>query len=569
MKKKDLTGIDVAENIFVLAVGLAARDWQTIAFSTALTGALLEEWPAACALVPRDAPMPENLAERIYTCAPAALASGAIAGQVAALVHDVRKARLIAIGTPSPALLAALAAQGLSPVVRTLTDAVEDKGAPPPLPLPQTPLRREAARAIIGAPSDRMLEVMFPGSGSAQAMAAMARIADLAPGDRPLFVLADDWADAAILRQYALLRGIAEDVRFCGAVPKDRRGALVAAAEQVHDHDGAGLYFGEVERLALAHRPDSLTPRWGTARAWARWALGDVDAQAPAAANPPSTLSEPCGVAVFVPSWRCRAWLPDAISGLLAQSHPNKHVFVCADGGEDIDADLVAAFPQVSFLATPDRVGPFAIVNMLAAISRSDCIAFQDADDVSVPQRIACQAAELERLRLDIVGSNSLKISIDGELIGVEAFPPDATIAIRQSAQDQLLHPSSMMRRKVVQALGGFDSSTFFGADTEFHFRAAFAHAMGNVPDLLYTRRARPRSLTGSRETGFGSDARKQYSDLVRDAFERRLEIGVAPDPGTTLSGQTISPPRLDRLRLIKTGTDCAPWFDQAARILV
>jgi hypothetical protein len=201
---------------------------------------------------------------------------------------------------------------------------------------------------------------------------------------------------------------------------------------------------------------------------------------------------------------------------------------------------------------------------MLTAITHSDLIAFQDADDTCDPDRLSIQLDELHRLELDAIGCDSRVVDLWGALIGVESRPPAASLAIRLTRTDLLLHPTSVFRRQVIEGLGGFDGSTRFGADTELHFRAALAHDLGNVRKLLYTRRERPASLTQARSTGFGSEARVSYVDQLNVAMELALRSGIQPVAGSTLTGARIAPPDLSALRLVQLGENGDRWLDQA-----
>lgn len=549
----------VTENFLFLGLGLVGRDWEEAAFCSSLLQCLLGQFPQARALVPYGAELPEPYAGRIVRCQPAALTTGIIAEPIAALVAELGAARCIAIGALPAALAQALALRGLEPLVRTRAQALADPTAPPPLPLAAPLPDRAAARLLVDAPEDRAIELIFPDCGAPLAIAVLARIAGLPPAERPLLVLAEPWPDYAILQQHAQQMGIASDCRFCGIVPDALRGALVAAADLVHTRPGAGGYCGEAGRLDAARGPGN----FGDAPAWLDWMLRGPSAQSRPVAAAPSGPSS--GVAVFLPSWRCREWLPQALSSLLIQSHRERHIFVCADGGEDLDTELLAQFPEVSFLATRQPVGPYAIANLLAAISQSDCIAFHDADDFSEAERFSRQLAELNRLALDMIGSDSRVIGLTGELIGVEARPRDASTALKASGIDVLLHPTSLMRRSLFAALGGFDSETIFGADTEFHFRAALGHALGNVPEQLYIRRERPQSLTRSPETGFGTAARRAYADPVRANFVSCLKQGTLTAPGQTLRGTTIPMVEIGQVRLVRGGRGCEPWLAQSA----
>lgn len=546
--------------LLLLAPALADEDWETAAFARMLTEAILVARPDTVLLVPEEAPL--VFQGTMLSCRCVALRFGLLGPQVAALAeqHGVREA--VMIGAVGQAIHDCLDTLGVAVRVAGLVEARDDPDAPPPLPADPCRLSIDEARTRVDAPPGRPLVLAFPSAGAAAALCAVDALAAAPENPRPLLVFADEWPDAELIRQRAVLRGVAEDAAFCGVVPEVHRDSLIAAAALVH-LGGAGPYRGEAARIAWANAtPATADPplRHGTAAEWANWATG-----AGRAAVAPSIRVDPVpGIAVLLPTWRCRTWLPDAIASVLSQSYSALHLFVCGDGGEDVDAELCARFPQVSFLSTDVQCGPYAIANMLIAATHSDYVAFHDADDVSDPARLSAQAAELARFGLDAVGCSSRVLDQSGTLIGVEARPRAASLAIRSTRADMLLHPTSLFRRSTLERLRGFDSTTRFGADTELHFRAAFWCELGNVPSLLYTRRERPASLTRSRATGFGSVARSNYSDPVHEAFARALAQKTPPPLDRTLLGHAIPPVDLDRLRLIQAGQGGERWVSQA-----
>src|SRR5687768_924040 len=97
----------------------------------------------------------------------------------------------------------------------------------------------------------------------------------------------------------------------------------------------------------------------------------------------PHSPESPASVAVLVPTFGCRAWLPRAVASALRQTWPNVDVYVADDASGDVDDALISRFPDVTFLRTTERIGAFRIANILLALTDSHYVAFQDADDWS------------------------------------------------------------------------------------------------------------------------------------------------------------------------------------------
>lgn len=249
-------------------------------------------------------------------------------------------------------------------------------------------------------------------------------------------------------------------------------------------------------------------------------------------------------IAVFLPTWRCRAWLPRAIESILAQTWPHVDLYVADDASGDVDAELEERFPTVTFLTLRERGGPFLISNLLLAITESELVAFQDADDRSRPDRLAVQVDYLLDREYDACGSWCRHVDVWGDPVGFGTVPEHASVALRNRLINLFFHPTALYRREALDHLGGFDVEASFSGDTELSFRACFSLELGNVQRFLYERTFLPDSLTQSAETGLGTPPRRAYLEVLRNAADAvRRGAAPPPAPGTTLTGRTIERP--------------------------
>lgn len=237
-------------------------------------------------------------------------------------------------------------------------------------------------------------------------------------------------------------------------------------------------------------------------------------------------------VTVILPHFKCERYLHLAAASILSQTFSNLVLIVVDDHSSD-DAWLRSLNPVLSdrrlcVRRTSTTVGPYRIVNALIPAIRSPLIAFQDADDISHPERLARQLRFMAESAADIVGCHFRCIGEDGRPL---PFWKTLTIArfIRDVRQDKLAHhPTTVVKREVFEALGGYDGTTRFGADTEFMTRARYLFTIRNTPEALYDYRLRRGSLALSATTGAGSSAREAYK---RDLQRRAREWESASDP--------------------------------------
>jgi glycosyltransferase involved in cell wall biosynthesis len=272
-------------------------------------------------------------------------------------------------------------------------------------------------------------------------------------------------------------------------------------------------------------------------------------------------------VAVFMPTFRCRRWLPDAIASVLAQTWRPLDLYVVDDASGDVDADLADRFPEVTFVRVGHRLGPYGIDNLLLSVTASDSVAFHDADDRSKPDRIAAQVELMASLGLDGCGTWSLLTDVHGDPLGYETTPRDARKALRAGVPIGMAHPSTLLSRELLDKLVGFDASTLMSADCELHLRASLYFELGNVQRFLYSRRVHPESLTQHPETGIGSQARGAYLEPIRGRYMDIVLHGApAPADGTALNGRPIERPDPEAIEWIRVGRGNTTYQGHPAR---
>lgn len=105
-------------------------------------------------------------------------------------------------------------------------------------------------------------------------------------------------------------------------------------------------------------------------------------------------MSDAASVSVVIPCYNGAAFLRETLASVLAQTRPAQEIVVIDDGSTDDSADIAASFgPPVRVIRQANR-GESAARNRGIRESRGEWVAFLDADDLWLPERIAAQFAE-------------------------------------------------------------------------------------------------------------------------------------------------------------------------------
>lgn len=250
-----------------------------------------------------------------------------------------------------------------------------------------------------------------------------------------------------------------------------------------------------------------------------------------------ASLGSQAAVTVLLAHRDCTWGLARALRSILEQTLEAMQLVLIDD--DSADRAAVQAIvdgcpdPRLVTLRSTRNVGQFRIYSRLLPAIASPLIAYQDADDWSRPERLQTLAEALDRDGWDVLGSALTRRDRGGGALATLRPPLDVNRACALRCRGgALFGATTMCRTAFVRRLGGYDSMTRFGADTDFAYRAVFAGRVGNLPQPLYEATVSGDSLTASPGTGFGSPARSRYVRTIsRRFYANRLRRVIGPVP--------------------------------------
>jgi glycosyltransferase involved in cell wall biosynthesis len=225
-------------------------------------------------------------------------------------------------------------------------------------------------------------------------------------------------------------------------------------------------------------------------------------------------------ISVIVITYNAAEYVGHAIDSVLQQSWANLELIVVDDGSTDDTPSVVARFtdPRLRYVTQSNR-GPNSARNHGIREARGDYVAFLDADDWWLPDKLCRQVARArEYPTAGLVYSLAVSVRENGEH-GVRFGS-----VMNGRAIDQLLKgnciagsaSSAMVKRQAIDAVGVFDESLQYAEDWEYWIRVASRFDVACVPEFDVFLLSRP----GSR----GKNAlatRDQSLQFIHDALDR------------------------------------------------
>ena len=230
-------------------------------------------------------------------------------------------------------------------------------------------------------------------------------------------------------------------------------------------------------------------------------------------------------VSVVMPVFNGAAYLREAIASILGQTHAALELIVIDDGSQDDSAAIAASFgdPRLRLLRNDGNRGLVETRNRGIDAATGRFIAFLDADDVALPQRLAVQLVALDSYpALAAVGSAAQPIDAAGRtrsapwrMAGDPAFCR-AMLVFRQ----WFVTSSITARAEVLRALR-FSREVPLAEDLHLYQRLADRWHARNLDQVLIRYRLHGQNTTTTRR----EELRASLAVIHRQALAR---LGIA-----------------------------------------
>lgn len=190
------------------------------------------------------------------------------------------------------------------------------------------------------------------------------------------------------------------------------------------------------------------------------------------------------------------AWVGNAMDSILNQTYKNIEFIIVVDAPDNAKLiDFITERRQqdsrIIIHINVENVGLPSSLNTAIGLAKGEYIARMDADDISEPDRLACQMEYLISHRLDLIGCNIRTIDESGIIIDSQGTHlPLADDAIKKYLKmfPAIMHPTWLVRKTVYTDMGMYRNFPA-AQDYEFLTRIALAgYRLGNVrePKLRY-----------------------------------------------------------------------------------
>jgi glycosyltransferase involved in cell wall biosynthesis len=225
--------------------------------------------------------------------------------------------------------------------------------------------------------------------------------------------------------------------------------------------------------------------------------------------------------------------IAETLDSLLAQTYSDFELICVDDGSSDstpqIMHEYAARDPRVRVMVLP-KTGISGAINRAIAECSGEYIAHTDADDISLPQRLARQVQYMDD-HPECVALGSRVLCTDPDLRPLIVKPDQLThedidAKLLTGVCQALYHPAMMFRAETLRKIGGYDETFAIAPDLDLFLRLAEVGKLANLDEVLLKYRNHFASIGHAR-------AREQFDSCMRAVALARQRRGLGPAPET------------------------------------
>lgn len=251
-------------------------------------------------------------------------------------------------------------------------------------------------------------------------------------------------------------------------------------------------------------------------------------------------------LSVVLPVHNGEAYLDMALASIRSQTFKDFELLVVDDASTDGSAEICARHTlqdrRVQRLANTGS-GLVDALNFGVSCARAPLIARMDADDIALPARFERQMAAMATAPdLAVLGTGTARIDAEGRPVDTTTPPTDPEEIARTLLKgNPMAHPTVIMQRSMVEAVGGYRQAYLRAEDYDLWMRIIEVGRIGNLAEPLLNYRI---------GTGFLPDLLKHQvrSEIAVRASATLRRAGL-PDPSDKWSS-------IDQDRLAELGVD-------------
>jgi len=209
-------------------------------------------------------------------------------------------------------------------------------------------------------------------------------------------------------------------------------------------------------------------------------------------------------VSVITPAYNAEKYISEAIESILNQTFQDFEYIIIDDASTDATWDIIQEYAKkderIIAVRNETNQGTPVTRNRGVEMARSSYILWQDADDISLLQRVEKQYAFMEaHPEVGILGGYLQFFDESGEK-GVRQYAQgDAELRKNIFLYSPVAQPAAMVRKSALEKAGEYNPKYRQAQDLDMSFRIGMFAKFANIQEIMIKYREHPNSATFSK----------------------------------------------------------------------
>lgn len=210
-------------------------------------------------------------------------------------------------------------------------------------------------------------------------------------------------------------------------------------------------------------------------------------------------------VSVVMTACNVERFLAESIESILGQTCKNLELVIVDYGSTDNSKSIISSYAvrdsRIKFHEIPPCSLPVAR-NVSCSHARGRFIAVMDADDISLPDRLALEIDFMDKHpKVGFVGGAALWMDLSGRVLGLHAFPSDdRELRAALATRCPFWHPTLLIRKDAFDSIGGYRAAFVAAQDYDLELRLSEHYECANLTQAVIKYRIHPSQTTFYRQ---------------------------------------------------------------------
>lgn len=207
-------------------------------------------------------------------------------------------------------------------------------------------------------------------------------------------------------------------------------------------------------------------------------------------------------VSVLMPVYNAEKYIKTAVDSIIEQTFTDFEFIIINDGSTDGTLGVLEKYAKQDGrirLISRENKGLIATLNEGMSIAKAPLIARMDADDVSLPDRLAIQKTYMDNNpAVNCIGGVSRVIDSEGRFL-IHTDTPFGAKKVEEmalSGRSPITHPTAMMRTESLRLIGGYKEQNYPAEDLALWLELSEIGEINNIEEVLLEYRIHDASIS-------------------------------------------------------------------------